>query len=253
MVLPILAWIRKKLPWFLRYYNRLEIKGLNHIPKKGSAIITPNHSGGLDLDNFAIMSLFDHVQSENPARKRIWLCYWDKWAVEEPSWAPWVQQFPPIPISLEGGGIPYKLTDKIVERGELIAIMPEGHSASIAEGYRLWRYYPGLIKLHLRYKVPIIPTACIGFVKACPIWKVEYDESEIPPWVNEAIAPIIFPRKIVIHFGKPVNFPKYFGTDVDKKTLNLLASRVRLKVKDIIGEYYEGVRADKPYGIRKLF
>ena len=158
--------LRKFFPWWMRVYHRLEIRGIENLPKEGSAVIAPNHSGSFDLDNFSIMSALEHFKTRNPARKRIWLCYWDKWAVEEPMWAPWVQKFSPIPINLQGKGIPFRLVDKIVQRGELIAIMPEGTSATIQEGYRIWKFYPGVIRLHLRYKIPIIPTACIGFVKA---------------------------------------------------------------------------------------
>ncbi|MHA1233392.1 MAG: hypothetical protein ACTSPQ_22445 [Candidatus Helarchaeota archaeon] len=70
--------LRHLIPWILRYYNRLRIYGIENIPKEGSAIIAPNHSGGLDLDNFCIMSIFDHFITNDERRKRIWLCYWDK-------------------------------------------------------------------------------------------------------------------------------------------------------------------------------
>ena len=124
-------WLRKIFPWFVRYYNRLEIHGIENLPTSGSAIIAPNHSGGLDYDNFSLMSALDHFKSSDPRRRRIWLCYWDYWAIGDNIWSKWVQKFSPIPINLEGKGIPYRLVDKLVERGELMAIMPEGHSAAV--------------------------------------------------------------------------------------------------------------------------
>ncbi|MBD3351110.1 MAG: hypothetical protein GF364_06455 [Candidatus Lokiarchaeota archaeon] len=245
--------MRRIIPKFLRYYNRLEVKGIENIPKRGSAIIAPNHSGGFDMDNFAIMSLFDFVKTNNPLRKRVWLCYWDKWAVEEPAWAPLVQQFSPIPVSLTGKGIPYTLVDKIVETGELIAIMPEGHSASIREGYRLWKFYPGVIKLHLRYKIPIIPTACVGFIKAFPILTNIYNPNVVPPWENEIMSQIFRPKKIIISLGKPMFFKDYYDTALTKKQLFRLAAKVRTHVKNELSKFYKNISEQHPYGTKKLF
>ncbi|MHA1294126.1 MAG: lysophospholipid acyltransferase family protein, partial [Promethearchaeota archaeon] len=220
-------WLRKIFPWIVRYYNRLEIRGIKNIPKEGSAIIAPNHSGGLDWDNFCIMSALDHFKTSNPARKHIWLMYWDKWSAGDNLWSRWVQKFSPIPINLSGKGIPFKLVDKLVEKGELIAIMPEGHSAAIYEGYRLWKFYPGVIKLHLRYKIPIIPTAMIGFLKAAPIFSNRYNQKKIPPWEKEVMSFFVLPKKLIIHFGKPLMFKDYFNKEIDKKIMYKLANNVR--------------------------
>jgi len=243
-----LQFLRRLFPWFVRHYNRLEVRGIHNLPKKGSAVIAPNHSGGFDWDNFSLMSALDHFKTNNPARKRIWLCYWDVYSVETPIFAPWVQQFSPIPVSLTGKGIPYDLTDKIVKRGELMAIMPEGHSASIKEGYQLWKFYPGAIKLHLRYKIPLIPTAIIGMVRAAPIWGSDYNPKSVPPWESERFMPFVLPRKMIIHFGKPVFFDKYYDMDVDKATQYKLASELRKEARKVISIYRKGTSIRNPYG-----
>ena len=234
MIMRFWDWLRKIFPWWIRYYNRFEVKGMENIPLRGSAIIAPNHSGGLDFDNFCLMSALEQFELEDPARKRIWLCYWDKWSIGDNLWSHWVQKFSPIPISLTGQGIPYKLVDKIVEKGELIAMMPEGHSASIKEGYKLWKFYPGVIKLHLRYKIPIIPTAAIGFVEAAPIIFNYYNPRKIPPWEKELMVPFILPRKIFFHFGKPIIYKRYFDQDPNKQILFRLAEDLRKEVKKVI-------------------
>lgn len=250
MVLTILEGLRKAFPWWVRHYHRLEVRGVENLPKVGSAIIAPNHSGGWDLDNFTLMSALEQFKANNPARKRIWLMYWDVWSVENPIWAPWVQKFSPVPISLRGKGIPYRMVDKLVKRGELLAIMPEGHSAALYEGYRLWKFYPGVILLHLRYKIPIIPTAMIGFVKAAPILGHQYNPNNVPPWEKEIIFPLMLPRKCIVHFGPPIEFTKYFNNDIDKATMYKLASIVRQKVRDVISTYVQEVSWKRPYGTK---
>ncbi|NHI91935.1 MAG: hypothetical protein EAX96_05490 [Candidatus Lokiarchaeota archaeon] len=243
-----LQFIRKIFPWFVRNYNRLEVRGINNLPKKGSAIIAANHGGGLDWDNFCLMSALERFKTNNPTRKRIWLLYWDVWSVDHPFWAPWVQQFSPIPVNLEGKGIRWDIADKVVKKGELIAIMPEGHSATIKEGYRLWKFYPGVIRLHLRYEVPIIPTAIIGCIESAPMWGYDYNPKHIPPWENERILPIILPRKIIIHFGKPMNFEEYYNKKLDTNKMFELAKIVRKKVRETISIYLRGTSWKKPYG-----
>ncbi len=252
MIIRFWDWLRKIFPWFIRYYNRFEIKGIENIPSFGSAIIAPNHSGGLDYDNFCLMSALEQFKSDNPARKRIWLCYWDKWCMGDNLWSSWVQKFSPLPISLTGKGIPYEIVNKIVERGELLAIMPEGHSASTREGYRLWKFYPGVITLHLRYKIPIIPTAAIGFVKAAPVLVNHYNPDKIPPWEKELMFPFIFPRKIVFHFGEPVFYENYFDKKLNKDDITYLTKNLRQKVKNMISTYREGISWQNPYGRKKL-
>ena len=135
-------WLRRVFPWWIHHYHHLEIRGIQHLPRTGSAIIAANHSGGWDLDNFCLMSAFDHFLDLPSNRKHIWLAYWDKWAVDIKPWATWVQKFSPFPVNLQGKGFPFSLIDRLVQKGELLAIMPEGHSASLLEGYRLWRFYP---------------------------------------------------------------------------------------------------------------
>ncbi|MHA1268253.1 MAG: lysophospholipid acyltransferase family protein [Candidatus Helarchaeota archaeon] len=251
MLIRISDFLRKIFPWFVRHYNRIEIKGIENLPQKNSAIIAPNHSGGLDLDNFCLMSALEHFKTDNNKRKRIWLCYWDKWSIGDNYWARFVKKFSPIPISLTGGGIPYDLVDKIVKRGELIAIMPEGHSASIKEGYLLWKFYPGVIKLHLKYKIPIIPTAMIGFLKAAPLISNKYNPNKIPPWEDEIMLPFIFPKKLIIHFNSPISFDNYFNTKVDKVMLYKLAKIVRNEVKKTISLYRIEISKHRPLGKKK--
>lgn len=241
-------WLRTIYPWWLRHYHRLEVRGIENLPKEGSAIIAPNHSGGLDVDNFTIMSALEHFKTANPARKRIWLCYWDKYSVESPPFSSWVQKFSPIPISVTGKGLPWSLIDKIVEKGELIAIMPEGHSAALYEGYRLWKFYPGVIKLHLKYKLPIIPTANIGFVTSIPFFSNQYNPEKVPPWEKEVLFPMPFPSKLIVHFGKPLYFKEHYDKEVNKATEFELARIVRQKVREMIAIYRKGVTWTNPLG-----
>ena len=77
-----------------------------------------------------------------------------------------MRQFTPLPVHLGkgGGNFPYTLTDRIVERGEWLAIMPEGYSTAIYEGYRLWRFFPGVIRLYLRYRILVLDLSKHGLV-----------------------------------------------------------------------------------------
>lgn len=240
--------LRKIIPFWLRYYHRMQVTGISNLPKENSAIIAGNHSGGFDLDNFAIMSALEHFSHLPLHRRRIWECYHDRWAVDEYLWARLVQRFSPIPINLDGKGFPYPLIDRIVHRKELIAIMPEGHSASVHEGYLLWKFYPGVIRLHLRYEIPIIPTAFIGFITASPIVATRYVPEVVPPWKDEVMIAPLLPRRLGIHFGNQLEFHEYYGQSISKAKQYELAAIVREHVKKEIVKYRKNVDKTHPLG-----
>lgn len=43
---------------FIRAYHRLEVYGVENIPKEKSAVIAANHSGAWDIDTFILSTLF---------------------------------------------------------------------------------------------------------------------------------------------------------------------------------------------------
>lgn len=248
---------RKSIPFIARYWNRYEIRGLENIASKGSKLLAINHGGGWDYDNFLIMSALQHVQTQDPARKKIWLFAWDKWCDSndgfEGFWSDLYRQFSAIPIHIEKRKktpIPWKTVDHVVDRGELMCICPSGHSAALYEGYRTWKFYPGVIKIHLKYKIPIIPAAHIGPIQAIPMFSNRFDPDQAYPWVDEVMLPVplILPMKIYLHLGKPIYFEKYYDKDVDKDTLFRLAAVVREKVRNIIALYRSDVSDENPLG-----
>lgn len=248
---------RKAIPFVGKYWNRYEIRGLEHIATKGSKLLAINHGGGWDYDNFLIMSALDHVKTSDPARKKIWLFAWDKWCDSttgfEGAWSNLYRQFSAIPIHIEKKGkppIPWNKIDEIVNRGELMVICPEGHSAALYEGYRCWTFYPGVIKIHLKYKIPILPTAHIGVIQALPMLSNRYNPDLVIPWTNEVMPPlpIPLPMKIFLHIGEPIYFEDYYGKEVDKKTMFRLAGIVRQKVLDIIRLYRADITDKNPLG-----
>jgi 1-acyl-sn-glycerol-3-phosphate acyltransferase len=253
--------LRKGIPFVARYWNRLEIRGLDHITSPGSKLLAVNHGGGWDFDNFTIMSALDYVKTNNPARKRIWLYAWDKWCDSttgfEGAWSDIYRHFSAIPIHIEKKGkppIPWEMVSKIVNAGELMVICPEGHSAALYEGYRLWRFYPGVIKIHLKYQIPILPTAMIGFVQSVPMLANRYNPDAVPPWEDERMLPFPLPfpwHKLIIHIGEPLSFPEYYNKEISKAKQFELAKIVRNKVKELISIYRVDVSKDQPMGIKK--
>lgn len=241
--------LRKITPWWMKYYHRLELRGLDNFPKSSSAIIAGNHGGAFDYDNFGLMTAFETLPVDSHIRRRIWLLYDDRSVNNQNVWCDWVRKFTPIPVSLTKGGIPYRLLDRVVEKRDWIAIMPEGHSAAIYEGYRLWKFFPGVIRLHLRYKIPIIPTANIGFITAMQKIGQIYHPNQVPAFTNQIYSPLIIPTKLIIDFGPPISFPEFFNCEVDKATLYRLAAEVRKKVRNQIQKYFPGASWKHPYGI----
>jgi 1-acyl-sn-glycerol-3-phosphate acyltransferase len=180
---------------FIKKYHRLEVKGTENIPD-GSAIIAPNHSGAMDWDTVCLSCALD---------RWIHILYWDRY-YNAPIWGDFIRNFNVIPLSLERGldeemrGL---LLEEYFRKGKLVGIFPEGTSATLFEGYRIGKFYPGVIRLAEFSGAPIIPTAIVGIAEAAPIlFYTAVDEKGIrdPPFAP----PLLFPVKIKIRFGEPI-------------------------------------------------
>lgn len=206
---------------FARAYHRLEVQGWENVPP-GAAIIAPNHSGGLDWDVFLISAL------ERP----IHVLYWDRY-YHAPVWGDLVRKFGVIPLSLERG-LDREMRDLLMtryfRRGKLVGIFPEGTSATLREGYRVGKFYPGVSRLAEMSGAPIVPTAIVGAVEAVPLLGytgVDAAGARDPPLA----LPLVFPAKITVRFGKPISVePGRRSREEHYET----AARVRRKVVRLV-------------------
>jgi len=216
---------------YFKFYHRLEVKGLENIPA-GPALIVPNHSGGYDLDIVAISHCC------HPTRE-IQVLIMDKYHFINSMWGRY-WTVGGIPLWLQGG-IRWQYINPYLHKGGsqypgLVCMFPEGQSGLFQRRHILNQFFPGVVRIALRYKVPIVPVASVGFHKVSPIFK-EYPQEHGPP-DPILFSPITFPVKIIIEFGKPFELKEFYGKKMTTQEEWWVANRViRPKVASILSKY----------------
>lgn len=209
---------RSYFRWYFKLYHRLEVSGEVNIPK-GAALIAANHSGGFDLD---IIALSHFAHPERPIH-----------ALIAQDWhylnSPWGRYYVGSGIPLwTQGGIRWDYIDPYLDRDGgrypgLVAIYPEGNSSTFSRRHVLGTFFPGVVRIALRYRVPIVPAAMIGFCNAAPIFR-EIERDHTP---NDVICPpFTFPVKLKIEFGALFELSGYYGMSLSREEESWVANEV---------------------------
>lgn len=187
-----------------------DIRGLENIPETGGAILCPNHTSV--LDSFFVPAMLPRrVTYVGKAE------YMDSWKTR--------RLFPAlgmIPIDRTGGDAAERAlatAQRILERGELFGIYPEG---TRSRDGRLYRGKTGPARLALRAGVPIIP---IGIKGARDV---------MPP---DARFPSLG-KPVTIIFGKPIDTSRYAGKANDHLALRQLIDEVMYEIRELSGQEY---------------
>lgn len=212
---------------YFKYYHRLEVMGLSKLPE-GAALIVTNHSGGFDLD---IVSLSDCAHPTRPIHALIA----EPWHYLSSNWGRyWVGGGIPL---WTRGGIRWEYIDPYLQEGgehypSLVSIYPEGHSGTFRGRHFLNKFFPGVVRIALRYRVPLVPTAMTGFQKASPILgEIHRDHGPNDP----ILLPFTFPAKLKIEFGEPFELDQYYGASLSREEEFWVANQVvRPKVAEIL-------------------
>lgn len=216
---------------YFRFYHRLEVKGLENIPR-GAALIVPNHSGGYDLDIVAISHCC------HPTRE-IQVLIMDKYHYINSMWGRyWTTGG--IPLWLQGGIRWQYINPYLHKKGSqypgLVCMFPEGQSGLFQWRHVLNKFFPGIVRIALRYKVPLVPVASVGFHRVAPIFK-EYQQEHGPP--DPILFSLIpFPFKLIIEFGKPFELSEFYDRNLTKEEESWVANRIiRPKVARLLNKY----------------
>ncbi|MFI2643436.1 lysophospholipid acyltransferase family protein [Streptomyces sp. NPDC018610] len=188
-------------------YFRVDVKGVENIPKEGGALIVANHSGTLPLDGLMMqVAVHDH----HPAGRHLRLLAADLVFV--------------LPVVNE---LARKLghtlacaedAERLLGQGELVGVMPEGFKGigkPFGDRYKLQRFgRGGFVSTALRQGVPIVPCSIVGAEEIYPMIgnaKTLARLLGIPyfpltptfPWLGP-LGMVPLPTKWTIQFGEPI-------------------------------------------------
>ena len=151
--------IRATLPLYrelIDVYFRPEVRGLEHIPAEGPALLVGNHSGGFYIvDTFAFAyAFYTHF---GPARRFHPLSH--DVAVKLPALSTVLRKYGGLPASNE-------CASRAFERGSAVLVYPGGEVESFRPSYRSneidFAGRKGWIRLAVEQEVPIVPVVAIG-------------------------------------------------------------------------------------------
>lgn len=226
---------------FLYYkYWRVEVKGINHIPSKGPALLVANHSGTLPYDGAMIKAavLNEHLERQDA-----------RFLVED-----FVYHFPFLgTLMYRIGGVRAspENAERLLREGHLVIVFPEGVKGIgklFKERYQLQRFgRGGFIRLALRTGAPIIPVAVIGAEEIHPLLyksNILAKPLGIPyvpitptmPWLGP-LGLIPLPSKWSIHFGEPIHLKPLDEHAKDEDLyVHQTSEEVRSKIQDMISD-----------------
>ncbi|WP_327427002.1 lysophospholipid acyltransferase family protein [Streptomyces sp. NBC_01236] len=210
----------------LRLVFRPRIEGLEHIPSSGPAIVAGNH-----------LSFSDHFLMPAVLKRRITFLakaeYFTGPGIKGRLTAAFFRSAGQIPVDRSGkeaGQAAIREGLGVLRKEELLGIYPEG---TRSHDGRLYKGKVGVAVMALRAQVPVIPCAMIGTFEAQPPGQV------IPNF-----------RRVVIRFGKPMDFSRYAGMENEKAILRAVTDEIMyailtLSEQEYVDRYAAVVKAEE--------
>lgn len=201
-------------------YTNPTIEGIENIPKYGSVLVIPNHSGVLAIDalvlQYVIMKQvkrFPYTMSHN-----FWHSHpFFKYSSEKMGYIP--QDF--------------KAALKLLKEKKLLVLFPEAEEGNFKPSiymYRLQKFNPGFISLAFLTNAKVVPTCIIGAEEANINLGYITLENNIKVPLPLNLIPL--PVKWKIIFLKPIDFSKYNKSQAkDLDFLQESAHIIRLKIQ----------------------
>jgi 1-acyl-sn-glycerol-3-phosphate acyltransferase len=214
--------------WIYRYYFKVDVHGLDHVPSQGRGILVGNHSGGVAIDGMMVMGSM-LLDAEPPRLPHGMI---DKF----------IHEFPLASQIMSRAGQFTGNPDqakRLLNAERIILSFPEGArgTAKLAkDADSLVGFGTGFMRLALETKSPIVPFGFVGGGDALPtianlkrlgrLFGVPY----IP--VTKWIFLVPKPTRFQLLYGKPMYFE---GTGHERDEVVIaMVDEVKERIRDLI-------------------
>ncbi|HVT60562.1 MAG TPA: 1-acyl-sn-glycerol-3-phosphate acyltransferase [Thermoanaerobaculia bacterium] len=220
-----------------RYYWRVEVRGLEHVPRQGRAVLAGVHRGFQPWDG--VMAL--HTLVRGIGRTPRFLIH------------PTLTKFPYLaPYMIKLGGIIacQDNADFVLSRDELLGMFPEGIQGAFTmyrDAYRLGKFgRDDFVKMALRHSAPIVPFVTAGSAEIFPIWgKIEWrwirrltEWPFLPLGPNFPLPGLPLPSKWHTEFLPPLEIGSRYPPEAahDPAVVRQISQEVRGRMEEALGE-----------------
>ena len=198
----------------LKLLFRPWVQGEEHIPDEGAAIFASNH---LSFSDSIFLPLMVPRRMTFLAKSD----YFTGRGLKGKATAAFFKGVGQLPVDRSGGKAGEAALNsglRVLRRGELLGIYPEGTRSP--DG-RLYRGRTGVARMALEAGVPVLPVAMIGTDKAQPTGK------KLPRIM-----------RIGIRIGRPLSFARYEGMEEDRFVLRSITDEIMYELMLLSGQEY---------------
>lgn len=209
---------------FAEKYFHLASHGIEHIPSSGPTILVANHGGILPVDA-AMLCLDVLLHAHAPRIPRALADHF-------------VASLPMVSTLFARLGVVMGTranARRLLERGELVAIWPEGTTGPakrFRDRYQIQQWRSGFAELALRYHAPVVPAALVGAEESWPVLaKLRGIRAFRIPYLPIPVTPLPLPLHYYIQYGRPIEL---VGDPDDPAAVTTGARIVRDEVERLI-------------------
>jgi 1-acyl-sn-glycerol-3-phosphate acyltransferase len=229
------------LNFYYRYWFRVEVEGIEHVPATGGALLASNHSGALPPDAPMIMQA---IRNEHPSPRPLYMMGEN-----------WFKGYPGVGMLANKVGLvtahPANAHRLLRDEGKLALVFPEGQKGTRKvywQRYKLRRFgRGGFVKTAIRAGVPILPVAVVGAEEAMPIFAhvktlerltglIYFPINHAFPHFGLLAAAMYLPAKFKIRFLDPVTFSRGPEAADDVAYVQQVADDIRARIQAALNE-----------------
>ncbi|MBT4761345.1 MAG: acyltransferase family protein [Bdellovibrionaceae bacterium] len=227
-------------------YFRLDIEGLENIPKHDAALICPNHSGFAGFDAMVLTHEIFKNSHRIPRVMTHKLWFASRFTATHASKMGYVE------ATTQNG-----LNE--LRNNHLLILFPEGEHGNFKatfEAYKLQEFKRGFVRMALKTGAPIIPTVVIGAEET----NINLKKLDFGKFINNLILPLPFnivplPVKWKLKFLEPIylNHPPSAANNAD--IVHEISMEVRQKLQDAIEleiENRPGIFIKRPPWLKRI-
>jgi 1-acyl-sn-glycerol-3-phosphate acyltransferase len=194
----------------LRFFYRVNVEGMEHVPKDGPVILASNH-----------VSFSDSIFLPLVLRRRITFVAKAEY-FEDPKTAWFFRAVGQIPIKRGGGSASQRAlasAKDVLAGGGVFGIYPEGTRSP--DG-KLYKGHTGVARLALACRCPVLSVAMVGTREAQPIGQVK---------------PRLF-MPITVRFSAPMSFDRFYERQDDPLVLRQITDEIMWQLRELSGQEY---------------